>query len=238
MRIMKFTSSRPGVGRVFGCFLALSIFSIAAQKNPVAAQSAAAQPQRSPPQLNAKDAQVQEKPADWSDRLYAGAGLGLADYKGAFEGVSYNDRPFSLQAFGGYRISDRWSMELAYARSDDIESGEIAGSGVERLDIDAQLETKIVRALLTLPLSEALGWQKNVRVFGTIGYHDSESRSEIAELGSGEKRTDRQNDSGLAFGGGILYGIGKIDLRGYVEWLDRDTVDDAWSGGVAVEYGF
>lgn len=176
--------------------------------------------------------------AQQAGRLYVGAELGLAAYRDGYAGVTYEDRPLAMQGFAGYRLDDRWSVELAYERLSGIESGQVAGSGTERLDIGSRLDTAAVRAILTVPLSELLRCRKRIAIFGAAGYHSSEARSDVLELGSQARTRITTQESGPTVGGGVLYGLGKIDLRGYAEWLQRDGTSKTWTTGVAFQYRF
>jgi hypothetical protein len=171
-------------------------------------------------------------------RFYAGAALGIADYEGGYEGLTYDDAPLALQAYGGYRVGERWSVELGFQRVGDIETGEIAGSGTDRLEISEQFDMAIVRALLSVPLSDLLGWRRKFSLFGTVGYHVSDARRVVLELESLVEDSQTREEYGLVLGAGVRYELGKVELRGYVEWLDLGDMAETWTTGVGVELRF
>lgn len=170
--------------------------------------------------------------------IYAGIAIGTADYEGGYQGVSYDDTPITWQVLGGYRLGDRWSVELGYQRVGDIDANDVRGSGTERLDISERLDMAIVRGVLAVPLGELFGWRRKISLFGSVGYHLSESRRDVLELQSLRRSIETREESGFALGGGARYEVGAIELRGYVERLNLGRTDETWSAGVGMEFRF
>ncbi|HET7924056.1 MAG TPA: hypothetical protein VFL30_04115, partial [Rhodanobacteraceae bacterium] len=91
--------------------------------------------------------------ADGEDpsKLYAGAGLAATDFESDHGGIGYSDTVAGLQLYGGFQARELLGIELGLDRYSGIESGDILGSGVERLRISADHSTVALRAVFLLP---------------------------------------------------------------------------------------
>jgi hypothetical protein len=171
-------------------------------------------------------------------RFYAGAGIASADFEDRHVGIGYDDAPLAWHAYGGFRFRDRIAFELGYKTLGDIESGEIAGSGMERLEIGSEFDAVFGRLRASLSLSELFGWQRQFTVFGTIGYFDSETNRRVVEFGASRTSDVSIDDGGIALGAGLIYRLGKVDLRGYVERFEVGDGAETFDVGVAAEIAF
>jgi len=170
--------------------------------------------------------------------IYAGVAVGAADYEGGYAGVIYDDAPITWQVFGGYRLGERWSVELGYQRFGDIDAENVRGSGIEWLEIGEQLDMVVVRGVLSVPLGELFSWRRRISLFGSVGYHLSGSQREVRKLPSLVSETDEREESGFALGGGARYELDAVELRGYVERLNLGRTDVTWTAGVGMEFRF
>jgi hypothetical protein len=170
-------------------------------------------------------------------KLYVGAGLGLADYHGGYEGVSYGDTPLGARLYGGVQLRDRAAVELALASFADVRSGDILGSGVERLRISADYQAIVVRGMFRLALLDLVPRWRKWTVFGTAGGFASEESRHVVELVSSQARDDVTDDSGLAIGAGAIYGFPRVSLRTSVEWFNGGHADHS-TVEVAAEFRF
>jgi hypothetical protein len=173
-----------------------------------------------------------------SPRFYAGLGVANLEYAVEHEGIEFSDDSAGIDAFAGFRLTDRLGLELAYKSFDNIEADDIAGSGVDRLDIEMPLDIVVVKAVASLSLQEVFGWRRDWRVYGSAGAYRTDFDRTATTLATGATETVRDQETGLTIGTGALYRIGPIDLRGYVEWLGVLDEDEAWDAGVAVQFSF
>ncbi|HEY8519699.1 MAG TPA: outer membrane beta-barrel protein [Gammaproteobacteria bacterium] len=170
---------------------------------------------------------------------YAGLGVATTPYEHRYGGIVYDaSRPLGWQAYAGYRLSDRLAVEAAYQRFPGIESGEIAGSGLDRLSISGDLEAITVRGRLGVSLAELLGWRREIEVFATAGYRRSDLDLDVAELRSGTATKVSEDGAALALGVGASYRIGRLHLRGFAECADLEPLRSDWDAVIAVEIRF
>lgn len=141
--------------------------------------------------------------------FYAGSGAGM--YFIDIDGVGFDESAATLRVFGGYRVSQYFSVEAGYTNL--FESSASMG-GVD-VDVDGNAWDLSVRP--TLPVSDRF------EVFGVLGYtrYDFDMKASF----QGISASDSDSDSNL------LYGLGagmdltpNWNLRG--EWTMVD-VDDA-----------
>jgi hypothetical protein len=176
---------------------------------------------------------------DSDGRFYAGLGAATLEYEGRHDGLAFDGTSIGVGAFGGFRLSDNLSLELTYqSHRDAVDMNDIPGSGIRRLDINSGWDTASVKAVGDLSLQELLSWRRDWRLFGTLGYYRSDIDRTVVTLGTGASETVRDDESGLLLGTGVLYKLGFIDLRGYVEWYGVLDDREAWDAGVAVQMRF
>ena len=175
--------------------------------------------------------------AQEADRFYLGAGIGVADYESVYEGVAYADTPLGAHLYGGVQLRDRVAVELALTSLADIESGDILGSGIERLRISADYRAIAVKGRFSVALAEVVPRWRKWTVFGTAGAYASEERRHVVELVSSQTSDDVTDDSGLVFGAGAIYGFSRLSVRASLESFDGRHADHT-AIDVAVEFGF
>lgn len=176
---------------------------------------------------------------DGDGRFYAGLGAATLEYEGTHDGLPFDDTSFGLEAFGGFRLRDNLSLEVSYqSDSDAVDLNDIPGSGTTRLDINRSWDTATVKAVGDLSLQELLSWRRNWRLFGALGYYRSDVDRTAVDLGTGASETVRGDESGLLLGTGVLYELGFIDLRDYVESYGVFDDREAWDAGVAGRMSF
>ena len=95
-----------------------------------------------------------------------------------------------------------------------------------------------MKAVAELSLQEWFRWKRNWRVYGTLGYYRSDIDRTVVTLGTGASESVSDDESGLLLGTGVLYEIGIVDLRGYIEWFGVLDDREAWDAGVAVQVSF
>jgi len=175
--------------------------------------------------------------AQEADRFYVGAGLGAADYESVYEGVAYADTPLGAHLYGGVQIRDRVAVELALTNLADIESGDILGSGIERLRISADYRAIAFKGMFSVALADVAPRWRKWTVFGTAGGYASEESRHVVELVSAQTSDDVTDDSGLVFGAGAIYRFSRLSVRAALESFDGRHADHT-AIEVAVEFRF
>jgi hypothetical protein len=170
-------------------------------------------------------------------KLYAGVGLAAMDFESDHGGIAYGETVAGLQLYGGFQARELAAIELALDRYPAIDSGDILGSGVERLRISAEHSSVTLRGVFSLPLEDVLRRHQKLTLFGTVGLaHSTEERS-VTELTSSRQTEVSESDDGLALGAGVIFEVSRVRLRATLQSLDREgpSLD---SIGVAAEFRF
>ena len=162
----------------------------------------------------AAGAERKHEPA--SSRLYAGLTFATLAFADDYRGVKLSDSSTGLGLYGGFRLRERLSLELSYDSFDAIDLHDIAGSGIVRLDVETERRTTTFSVLREISFKELFNWPRDWRIYGTAGVYDSELSRVATTLGSNTRTSLDDSDTGLVFGAGVLYGFGRLELRGYV----------------------
>jgi opacity protein-like surface antigen len=170
-------------------------------------------------------------------KLYAGVGLGVTDFKGDHDGIGYSDTPVGWQLYGGYQARESAAVEFAIEHLAGIESGDVLGSGVDRLRISADHSSFTVRGVFTLSLQEVLRGRQKVTVFGTVGVARLLEDESITEIVTSRTTSMTERDTGLALSAGVTFEIGGVRLRTYLQSVDR-AEGDLNSIGATAEFRF
>jgi opacity protein-like surface antigen len=172
-----------------------------------------------------------------ASKLYAGVGLAATDYESDHGGIAYGEPVAGLQLYGGFQLKELMAVELALDRYSGIDSGDILGSGVQRLNISADHTSVIARGVFSLPLEEVLRRHQKITLFATAGLaHSSEKRS-VTELTTATETEVSESDDGLALGAGVIFEVSRMRLRATLQSLDREG-PSLNSVGVAAEFRF
>jgi len=170
-------------------------------------------------------------------KLYAGVGLAATDFEGDHDGIAYGKTVLGLQLYGGLQMKELMAIELALDRYSGIDSGDILGSGVQRLNISADHTSIIARGVFNLPLEDVLRRHQKITLFGSIGLaHSTEERS-VTELTTSTETEISESGDGLALGAGVIFEVSRLRLRATLQSLDREG-PSLNSIGVAAEFRF
>lgn len=172
-----------------------------------------------------------------ASKLYAGVGLAATDYEGDHGGIAYGETVAGLQLYGGYQLRELTAIELALDRYSGIESGDILGSGVQRLNISADHMSVIARGVFSLPLEDVLRRHPKITLFGSIGLARSTEERSVTELTTPTKTEISEGEDGLALGAGVIFEVSRMRLRATLQSLDREG-PGLNSIGVAAEFRF
>ena len=188
------------------------------------------------PLLWAAPAAAEDKDKDAS-KLYAGVGLAATDFESDHGGIAYGETVAGLQLYGGYQLRELMGIELALDRFSGIDSGDILGSGVQRLNISADHTSVIARGVFSLPLEDVLRRLQKITLIGTLGVaHTIEDRS-VTELTTATETDVSETDDGIALGAGVIFELKRVRWRATLQSVDREG-PSLGSIGVAAEFRF
>jgi len=170
-------------------------------------------------------------------KLYAGVGLAATDFEGNHGGIAYGEKVAGLQLYGGFQLKELMAIELALDRYSGIDSGDILGSGVERLRISAEQSAVMVRGVFLLPLEDVLRRQQKITLFATAGLAHSTEDRHVTELTTSRETEVSETDDGLALGAGVIFELKRVRWRATLQSVDREG-PSLGSIGVAAEFRF
>ncbi|HWN37446.1 MAG TPA: outer membrane beta-barrel protein [Gammaproteobacteria bacterium] len=187
------------------------------------------------PLLWAAPAAAEDKDKDPS-KLYAGVGLAATDFESDHGGIAYGETVAGLQLYGGFQVRELMGIELAVDRSSGIDSGDILGSGVQRVNISADHTSVIARGVFSLPLEDVLRRHQKITLIGTLGVAHTMDRS-VMELTTGTETNVSETDDGVALGAGVIFELKRVRWRATLQSVDREG-PSLGSIGVAAEFRF
>lgn len=182
-------------------------------------------------------AQDARSPGD-EPRLYAGVGAADLELAAAHAGTRIRDSSLGLGVHGGFKLRERLAIEVSYGSADAVELDDVWGSGTTRFDVASDWSTLAVRAVGELSLQEWLRWRRNWRLYGALGGYESRVTHRVTTRGTSVTERVRDDEAGLMLGTGVLYAVGPVDLRAYVEWYGVLDELEARATGVAVQWRF
>ena len=155
------------------------------------------------------------KDSDVAHRFYAGVTVGNLEFHDSYGGVHFHDTSVGLGVFGGAYLKDHLSLELSYDSFAAINLHDLAGSGVTRFDVESQRRTAALSVVREVSMRDIFEWRRDWRVFGMAGVYRTSLGRSVTVLGNGESSSTDESIGGALFGGGVLYKVGPVDLRGY-----------------------
>lgn len=154
------------------------------------------------------------KDSDPPHRYYAGISFANLDFHDQTGGIQFHDTSFGLGVFGGAHLQERLSLELSFDSFVAIDLRDLAGSGVSRFDVRSERRTVAMSVVREVSMRDVFEWRRDWRLFGMAGVYRSSIDRSVTVLGSGSSSID-DRITGALLGGGVLYRLGSVDLRGY-----------------------
>ena len=176
--------------------------------------------------------------AEAAHRFYAGVTLGSLDFHDSYAGVGLHDSSVGLGVFGGAYLKDRLSLELSYDSFTAIDLHDVAGSGVTRFDVQNRRRTVALSVVREVSMRDIFEWKRDWRVFGMAGVYRSSIGRSITVLGTGQSSSADEGITGALLGGGVMYKLGPIDLRGYVREFGVLDNNEGRDIGIVVQRKF
>ena len=168
-------------------------------------------------------------------RFYAGMTVATLAFDDDYEGIKLDDSSTGYGIYGGFRLKERLALELGYDAFDAaIDLHDIAGSGIVRLDVATERRTTTLSVVRDVSFKDLFNWRRDWRVYGAVGVYDSQLTTTATTLGSSPRtRSVNDSDTGVLFGAGTLYTLGRVELRGYL--LSGGDVREA---GIGAQFKF
>jgi opacity protein-like surface antigen len=171
-------------------------------------------------------------------RLYAGVGAASARFEDEYEGIGLADTSIGLGLYAGVRLREHLAIELSYEAFDAIDLHDVVGSGIARFDAKTERRSAMLGVLREISLRELFGWRRDWRMFGVAGFYGTDLERTVTLLGSDARSSAADSDSGLFVGAGVIYQLGRVELRGYVRELGALDRGEAREAGGAVQFRF
>ena len=166
--------------------------------------------------------------ASLGSRFYGGVDVASVHYDDTYGDVAFNGSSIGLGLYGGFRVSDKLSVELAYNETTAIDKHDVAGSGVVYFNVETELHTFSASVLRQVSLRDLFNLPRDWRVYGMLGVFDNNLDRTVTDLASYAQVSVQEKNTGALAGGGMLYRLGRVELRGGLRfWGDARDVDFA-----------
>jgi len=182
------------------------------------------------------------------ESIYVGIGFGQFDYAESTGDLiigDISDTASSKKLFGGFEINDNFTLEINYAKTDDLRhsnSTELLIDGDDIPDlVTASLQTDFTITSLNAVGQVPFDWGA---LLGGIGYFTAESDFSayaVAECCGSLSNSGSINDNGLMAMLAVEWRFGRFGSRYGIrleyEWWDMSDIDTS-SVGLGISYGF
>jgi len=159
-------------------------------------------------------------------RFYGGIDVASIHYNDTYGDVAFGGSSVGLGLYTGFRVNDRLSVELAYDETTAIDKHDVEGSGVVHFNVETELHTISASVLRQISLRELFNLPRDWRVYGMLGVFDTKLDRTVTDLASYAEKSQQEKNTGLLGGAGMLYRLGRVDLRGGLRfWGEARDVD-------------
>lgn len=173
-----------------------------------------------------------------ADRFYAGGNVAVSNFEDSALGLTFQDRPVGLRLNAGYEFSGMFALEGSYVdtgKADDTFE-DVSGNVVSA---DAKLTGYVLSLVIR---NEDL----SPHLFTKLGYYNGELEGSGPGIFDGEfdgslpRILIDDDEDGFAASVGFRHGLATehIAIRGEIEWIESDVLDNLWSIGIGVEFSF
>lgn len=148
--------------------------------------------------------------------IYLGGSLGRSQYKDTCKNlfVPCEDQDTAWRFFGGYQFNRNWALELGYGDfGDATANGDIPAGGTGAMTLNSYAFD--LTGIGSLYLTERLS------LFGRLGLYMGRTTRDI-EFSNFPTVSDAKTNSGLTYGAGVGYNLGRLGVR--LEWQRYDNI--------------
>jgi hypothetical protein len=147
-------------------------------------------------------------------RFYAGVDLAAIHYNDTYGDVAFGGSSIGLGLYTGFHVNDKLSVELAYNETTAIDKHDVEGSGVKVFNVETELHTVSASVVRQYYLRDLFNLPRDWRVYGQLGVFGTNLDRTVTDLASYAQASQHENNSGVLAGAGMLYRLGRFDLRG------------------------
>jgi len=146
-------------------------------------------------------------------RFYGGVDVASVHYNDTYGDVAFGGSSIGLGLYTGFEVNDKLS---------------IPGSGVTVFNVETELHTVSVSAVRQVFLRDLFNLPRDWRVYGMLGVFDTNRDRTVTILNSGAQVSQQEKNTGVLAGFGMLYRLGRFDLRGGLRfWGEARDIDFA-----------
>ena len=161
-------------------------------------------------------------------RFYGGVDVAAVHYNDTYGDVAFGGSSIGLGLYTGFEVNDKLSIELAYDETTAIDKHDVPGSGVTVFNVETELHTVSVSAVRQVFLRDLFNLPRDWRVYGMLGVFDTNRDRTVTILNSGAQVSQQEKNTGVLAGFGMLYRLGRFDLRGGLRfWGEARDIDFA-----------
>jgi outer membrane protein with beta-barrel domain len=176
----------------------------------------------------ARAAEPTTKATPLGSRFYGGVDVASIHYNDTYGDVAFGGSSIGLGLYTGFRVNDKLSVELAYDETTAIDKHDVEGSGVVVFNVETELHTVSASVVRQISLRELFNLPRDWRVYGLLGLYDTDVDRTVTNLASYAQASQHEKNSGVLAGTGMLYHLGRLELRGgFRFWGEARDLDFA-----------
>ncbi|HUO67581.1 MAG TPA: outer membrane beta-barrel protein [Gammaproteobacteria bacterium] len=161
-------------------------------------------------------------------RFYAGVDVAAIHYNDTYGDVAFGGSSIGLGLYAGFHVNDKLSVELSYNETTAIDKHDVEGSGVKVFNVETELHTVSASVVRQLYLRDLFNLPRDWRVYGQLGVFENNLDRTVTDLASYAQASQQEKNSGVLAGMGMLYRLGRFDLRGGLRfWGEAHDLDFA-----------
>jgi len=161
-------------------------------------------------------------------RFYGGVDVAAVHYNDTYGDVAFGGSSVGLGLYTGFVIKENLSVELAYNETTAIDKHDVPGSGVAVFNVETELHTISASVVRQISLRDLFNLPRDWRVYGLLGIFDNSLDRTVTNLPSYAQASQQEKNTGVVAGTGMLYRLGRFDLRGGLRfWGEARDLDFA-----------
>jgi hypothetical protein len=178
--------------------------------------------------LTARAAEPTPSKTSLGSRFYGGVDVAAIHYNDAYGDVAFGGSSIGLGLYAGFHVNENLSVELAYNETTAIDKHDVEGSGVKVFNVETELHTVSASVVRQIALRDLFKLPRDWRVYGQLGIFDNNLDRTVTDAATFAQASQHENNSGVLAGVGMLYRLGRFDLRGgFRFWGEAHDLDFA-----------
>ncbi len=178
--------------------------------------------------LAARAAEPTPPKTSLGSRFYGGVDVAAIHYNDTYGDVAFGGSSIGLGLYAGFHVNENLSVELGYNETTAIDKHDVEGSGVKVFNVETELHTVSASVVRQIALRDLFKLPRDWRVYGQLGVFDNNLDRTVTDAASFAQASQHENNSGVLAGVGMLYRLGRFDLRGgFRFWGEAHDLDFA-----------